>query len=108
MLGSSLLQDVAGISSLFPPPPGDVDFLRVSFADLNPSLPVNDVCFTVFASSNDSLVFVDTVSSLRTTYGSPDILPLTRCVPDSSSALVNLGVLGVVALGSRFRKMGVH
>lgn len=114
MLGSGLLQDVAGTSSIFPPPPGDVDLFIVDFADLNLGLPVKDAKFTVFASSNDYIVGVDPATGVRTVYSSLDIsslslsVPFGRLCPDSSSAIVDLGVLSAIALSARLRRMRVH
>ncbi len=118
MLGSGLLQDVAGTSSIYPPPPCDVYVFIVEFDDLNPSLPPEDVPFTVFAGPNDFLVGVDVDTGIRTTYTSTDILPLTRSLrmggpgtvvcTDSGSAMVNLGVLSVIALSARLGRMRVR
>jgi hypothetical protein len=106
MLGSGLLQDVAGISASFPPPPGDVDIFVVNFLDLDPSLPPCDALFTVFASSNDFLVGVDPDTSDRTTYGSSAIRSLSISIPcpDSSSLMVDISVLGIIALGATYRR----
>jgi hypothetical protein len=105
LLGSGLLQDVAGESSIFLPRRVMFDIFVVNFLDLNPSLSIKDVCFTVFASSNDFLVGVDPATGIRTTYGSSVILPLTRCVPDSGSAMFDFGVLSIIALGAMFQGM---
>src|SRR5687768_13809018 len=53
LLPSGLLQDVAGTSSIFPPPAGHVDIFRVRFETVNPTLPPVLGQFTVFASAND-------------------------------------------------------
>jgi hypothetical protein len=113
MLESGLLQDVGGASSVSPPPPGHVDIFRVHFEGLNASLRTEDVHFAAFASDNDFFVVFDTDTGTSTLYGPSDIEPVelsvrsgVRC-PDSNSSLVNLAVLGGMALSARFMKRRV-
>jgi hypothetical protein len=87
-LSSGFLRDVAGTSSVFPPPPGDVDIIQLTFLDLNPNLPISDAVFTFFASSNDFLTFVDPVTGLRTTFTGSQIQPESCAVPEPATLLL--------------------
>jgi len=87
-LSSGLLLDVAGTSSIFPPPPGEVDILELTFVDLNPNLPVGAAVFTMFASSNDFLTFVDPATGIRTTFVGSQITPESCAVPEPTTLLL--------------------
>ena len=49
-----LIQDIAAGTSTTSP--GDVDIFELVFLDLHPELPIDNVPFTVFASSNDFII----------------------------------------------------
>jgi autotransporter-associated beta strand protein len=70
------LSDVAGNTAVFIP--GDVDIFELVFIDLQPGLPINQVPFTVFASSNDSIVGFDSDSGQLVTFNFNQIAPTTR------------------------------
>jgi autotransporter-associated beta strand protein len=77
-LSSGRLQDVAGSTSNTSP--GDVDIFELVFTDLQPGLPINGVPFTVFASSNDSIVGFDPVTMQTVVFDSTQIAATTRTV----------------------------
>ena len=87
-LSNGFLRDVAGTSSIFPPPPGDVDIIQLTFLDLNPNLPISDAVFTFFASSNDFLTFVDPVTGIRTTFTGSQIRPESCAIPEPTTLLL--------------------
>lgn len=101
-LSLGFLRDVAGTSSIFPPPPGQVDIIELTFLDLNPNLPINDVAFTIFASSNDFVTVVDPITGVRTTFVGSDITSQTCSVPEPATLLL-LGS-GLVAGAIKGRK----
>jgi hypothetical protein len=55
-VGSGILRDIAGMSSIFPPPLGDTDIYKVNFIELNPAAPTGLV---QSASSNDFIMSYD-------------------------------------------------
>jgi autotransporter-associated beta strand protein len=75
-LSSGRLQDVAG--STANTSPGDVDIFELVFIDLQPGAPINGVPFTVFASSNDSIVGFDPATMQTVIFDSAQIAPTTR------------------------------
>ena len=101
-LGDGLLQDVAGYSSISPPPPGNVDVFMVIFQDLQPSQPIPQ--FTVFASSNDFVIGYDTDTGGQTIFGPSNIIPAT-CIPVPSAVLLlGSGLAGLAGFNMRKRK----
>jgi hypothetical protein len=103
-LGSGLLQDVAGTSSVSPPPSGDVDLFTVRFSDLNPSLSPALAPFTVFASSNDFIVGVDPSTGQATRYSGSGAIPSETCVvPEANTGLL-IGSCGLGVLAYYRRK----
>ena len=77
-LSSGHLLDVAG--STASTSPGDVDIFELVFIDLQPGAPVSGVPFTVFASSNDSIVGFDPATTQTVIFDSAEIAPTTRTV----------------------------
>ena len=73
-----LIQDIAAGTSTTSP--GDVDIFELVFLDLHPELPIDNVPFTVFASSNDFIIGFDPVTMQTVTFGSAQIAPTTRMV----------------------------
>ena len=78
-LSSGRLQDIAG-STTGDTLPGDVDIFELTFTDLQPGAPINGVPFTVFASSNDSIVGFDPATMQTVIFDSAQIAPTTRSV----------------------------
>jgi len=101
LIGSGLIQDIAGESSISPPPPGDVDIYEVVLRNRPGSSgpPV----FTAFASGNDFIRSFDTDTGQSFTIG-PDRIVAATCVPEPSSA--TLQVIGLVAYGVITRVAG--
>jgi autotransporter-associated beta strand protein len=77
-LGMGRLLDVSGNTAATSP--GDVDIFELVFIDLQPGQPIDNVAFTVFASSNDSIVGFDPVTLQTVTFNSTQIAPTTRTV----------------------------
>ncbi len=72
------LSDIGGVSATAPA--GDADIFELVFIDLQPGLPINQAPFTVFASSNDSIVAFDTDTNGTVTFNFTQIIPTTRSV----------------------------
>jgi autotransporter-associated beta strand protein len=77
-VASGRLQDVAGTTSNTSP--GDVDIFELVFIDLQPGAPINGVPFTVFASSNDSIVGFDPATMQTVIFDAAQIASTTRTV----------------------------
>ena len=73
-----LIQDIAAGTSTTSP--GDADIFELVFLDLHPELPIDNVPFTVFASSNDFIIGFDPVTMQTVTFGSTQVAPTTRMV----------------------------
>ena len=102
-LGSGLLRDVAGTSSISPPPPGDVDIFVVTFMDLRPD-PSIPTTLTVFGSSNDYVVALDTETSDSVMFGGDTIQSCADTIPEPATVtLFALGGLILLACGRRWK-----
>lgn len=75
-LNQGHLQHVAGNTANTSP--GDVDIFELVFIDLQPGAPITGVPFTVFASSNDSIVGFDPATLQTVVFDSAEIAPTTR------------------------------
>jgi len=102
-LSSGLIRDIAGaVAPGTPPPPGDVDIFDVKF--LSTGVPFTGP--TVFASSNDYVVVLDTDTGGLVTVGADDITPAT-CVPEPRSWLLTTPALALI-LRQGFRRRALR
>jgi hypothetical protein len=94
-VSSGILRDIAGVSSIFPPPLGDVDIYLVNFIELNPSAATG---LRQFASSND---FIDSYdpSTGNTTRVGPD--NIQGCPEPAALLLLISGSLGLIPICRR-------
>jgi PEP-CTERM motif len=98
-LSSGLIQNIAGASSISPPPPGDVNIFAVELSSttLSTAPPV----FTAFASGTNFITSFDTSTGLTTTIGASQIMGCSSVPEPSSLTLLSLGALGLLGCGWR-------
>jgi hypothetical protein len=94
-LGSGRIFDIAGDSSISPPPPGEVFLFDVRFRALEPGSPGT---FSLFADSNAFIIGYDRDTGQTTKYGSETIDCPCDCALPEPGSLSLLGTGGVVAL----------
>jgi autotransporter-associated beta strand protein len=83
MLAQGFIKDIAG--SAMKTSPGDVDIFELVFLDTQPGQPIDGIAFTVFASSNDSIVGFDPVTMQTVVFDFTQIAPTTRMVTSGGS-----------------------
>ncbi|MGE3312543.1 MAG: hypothetical protein AB7O66_21455 [Limisphaerales bacterium] len=107
-LAAGIIRDVAGVSSIDPPPSGPVDVFFVDFrpCDCDPE----PLSFIIEASSNDFVVTLDGGTGVTTLHPASSLslteflfsIPAAVCIPDSHSLLLEAGVLaGMCAVVGR-------